>query len=145
MFIRMLSHAINVKQNLHSKNAFSRYTLFLLIRNISSTIKHPFSIPDGAPGTTEAEKRQATVDKEPGPSDNDNDGDGFTVFEEYRGFMTTGTDPHTRPSPFVKNVFVACQGTTVSYGVGDANEMPDHTFTRVDLTYVNDPFSVISN
>ena len=28
----MLSHAINVKQNLHSKNAFSwRYTLFLLI------------------------------------------------------------------------------------------------------------------
>ena len=32
MFIRMLSHAINVKQNGHSKNAFSwRYTLFLLI------------------------------------------------------------------------------------------------------------------
>ncbi len=45
MFIRMLSHAIKVKENLHSKNAFSwRYTLFLLIiirfktsmRNISS-------------------------------------------------------------------------------------------------------------
>ena len=32
MFIRMLSHAIKVKENLHSKNAFSwRYTLFLLI------------------------------------------------------------------------------------------------------------------
>ena len=32
MFIRMLSHAINVKQNGHSKNAFSwRWTLFLLI------------------------------------------------------------------------------------------------------------------
>ena len=32
MFIRMLSHAIKVKENLHSKNAFSwRYTLSLLI------------------------------------------------------------------------------------------------------------------
>ena len=32
MLIRMLSHAINVKENGHSKNAFSwRYTLFLLI------------------------------------------------------------------------------------------------------------------
>ena len=47
MFIRMLSHAIKVKQNLHSKNAFSwRYTLSLLIiirfktsmRNIRSLI-----------------------------------------------------------------------------------------------------------
>ena len=52
MFIRMLSHAINVKQNLHSKNAFSwRYTLFLLMiirfktsmRNISANL---FSIAE---------------------------------------------------------------------------------------------------
>ena len=39
MLIRMLSHAINVKQNLHSKNAFSwRYTLFRLIVIRSKTI-----------------------------------------------------------------------------------------------------------
>ena len=53
MFIRMLSHAINVKQNGHSKNAFSwRYTLFLLIiirfktnmRNIS-TPYYPDPLP----------------------------------------------------------------------------------------------------
>ena len=54
MLIRMLSHAINVKQNGHSKNAFScRYTLFLLIvirsktimRNISKRAKEHSIIP----------------------------------------------------------------------------------------------------
>lgn len=45
-----------------------------------------------------------TRDRESGPGSNTNRGDGFTVLEEYRGFMVSGR--HERIDPLYKDLFV---------------------------------------
>ena len=63
----------------------------------------PWEVPTG-------EDRQDTVDADTGPEDTDGDldntenGDGLTVFEEYRG-MVTSTYGHERFDPERKDVY----------------------------------------
>ncbi len=88
-------------------------------------------------------KRQNTVDKETGPSGNKENGDGFTVFEEYRGFMVR-SGYHERFSPFTKEVGIVIHSSMTSYGSGDASSHPP-SFTRFFKEYVNDPFGDVWN
>ena len=94
-------------------------------------------------------KRQNTVDKETGPSGNQENGDGFTVFEEYRGFMTQqyggyggGAMGHTRTSPDTKDVFCVVHSSLSTYGTGDASKHPP-SFTEIHLICVNKPFGEV--
>ena len=59
-----------------------------------------------------------TADNETGPSGNSSSGDGFTVFEEYRGFMVNSS--HKRTSSAKKDVFIY---SIVSEGLGYAGNM----------------------
>ncbi|MDE2674701.1 MAG: hypothetical protein OXH65_06290 [Paracoccaceae bacterium] len=85
-------------------------------------------------------KRQNTVDKETGPTGNKENGDGFTVFEEYRGFMlrTIGGKP-TRFSPTTKEVGILVHQSITKYGTGSASSHYP-SFQRMSTNFVYDPF-----
>ena len=103
---------------------------------------YPYSVPFFT-------KRQNTVDKETGPTGNTENGDGFTVFEEYRGFMTEqysgyggGAMGHIRTSPDTKDVFYVIDTSMSSYGIGDAGDHPP-SFTELHSICVNKPFEEV--
>lgn len=77
----------------------------------------PYSVPF-------LQKRQNTVDKETGPTGNTENGDGFTVFEEYRGFLLTSPTDHQRFSPSTKEVGIVVHSSMTSYGTGSASSHP---------------------
>ncbi len=96
----------------------------------------PYSVPSGM-------KRQDTVDKETGPTGNTENGDGFTVFEEYRGFMLkSGT--FQRFSPFTKEVGIVINNNMTQYGSGSASSHPP-SFKRFYPGYVSQPFGPVWN
>lgn len=83
-------------------------------------------------------KRQNTVDKETGPTGNTENGDGFTVFEEYRGFMLHPSR-FTRFSPTTKEVGIAVHQSITKYGTGSASSHYP-SFQRMSSSEVKDPF-----
>lgn len=106
---------------------------------------YPYSVPAGA-------DRQQTVDKETGPRGNGENGDGFTVFEEYRGFMTTqragyggGQAGHIRTGPETKDVFYVADLFMSSYGSGNASKHSSLLFTEMHQVCVNIPFTDVWN
>ena len=96
----------------------------------------PYSVPSGM-------KRQDTVDKETGPTGNTENGDGFTVFEEYRGFMLR-SHTYQRFSPFTKEVGIVINNNITKYGSGSASSHPP-SFTRFFPQYVSEPFGPVWN
>ncbi len=88
-------------------------------------------------------KRQNTVDKETDPSGNSENGDGFTVFEEYRGFMVR-SGYHERFSPFTKDVGIVLNNNITNYGTGDASKLYP-SFTRFLSDFVNKPLEEVAN
>ena len=110
----------------------------------SGVKNYPYSVPFLG-------KRQNTVDKETGPQDNKENGDGFTVFEEYKGFMTQhragyggGAIGYIRTDPETKDVFYVIDLSISSYGIGDATDHP-LGFTEMHEVCVNEPFTNIWN
>ena len=107
---------------------------------------YPYSVPKGA-------DRQQTVDKETGPKGNGENGDGFTVFEEYRGFMTTQRATgygytlagHIRTSPETKDVFYVIHSSMAAYGSSTASKHPTISFTEMHQKCVNDRFVEVWN
>lgn len=109
----------------------------------SGVKNYPYSVPF-------LQKRQNTVDKETGPAGNTENGDGFTVFEEYRGFMTTqrsgyggGAAGHIRMDPETKEVFYVIDISMSSYGIGDAQKHHPSSFTELHEVCLNEPFTEI--
>lgn len=81
------------------------------------------SIPKDADGNKIADASdfnnyQATADDEEGPSGNSSKGDGFTIFEEYRGFLVYLS--HRRTSVSKKDVFIY---STLPEGLGYSENM----------------------
>ncbi len=108
----------------------------------SSGVKdYPYSVPFFG-------DRQNTVDNETGPTGNTENGDGFTVFEEYRGFMTEqyggyggGPAGHTRTSPATKDVFYVISSSMSTYGIGAGGHPP--SFTEMHAVCVNEPWTEV--
>ena len=63
------------------------------------------------------------ADDETGPSGNNHNGDGFSVFEEYRGFMVK--ENHTRTKPSEKDLFVY---SSCAEGYGYASNLANPPF-----------------
>ena len=78
-------------------------------------------IADGWQNDT-SENYDASADDEEGPTGNSNDGDGFSVYEEYRGFMVGGE--HVRGDPAKKDLFIY---SSLSEGIGYASALAEDT------------------
>ena len=98
-------------------------------------------------------KRQNTVDAEGGPQTNKENGDGFTVFEEYRGFMLMSVtskverfDPETKEVGIVLDTSVSTglDTSTTTYGTGNVGYHPFHSFISFGgADYVSKPFGKV--
>ena len=98
----------------------------------------------------------STADAENDAPTNNEHGDGFTVFEEYRGFMTekgkagsrdlySGASGHIRTSPHTKNVFCVVHSSISTYGMGSASSHGIVSFTEMFAGGVSRPFEGILN
>jgi hypothetical protein len=83
------------------------------------------------------ENYDAAADDETGPGGNTYPGDGFSVFEEYRGFMVKGN--HVDTDPTQKDVFVYSEVTvgSVQNSVGYATELPHPPFIEEGVHKIN--------
>ena len=83
------------------------------------------------------ENYDAAADDETGPGGNTYPGDGFSVFEEYRGFMVKGN--HVDTDPTQKDVFVYSEVTvgSVQNLVGYATELPHPPFIEEGVHKIN--------
>ena len=83
-------------------------------------------------------RRKNTVDAEKGPLGNKENGDGFTVFEEYRGFMVYPSR-HERFSPSTKEVGIGIANSMTKYGTGNAG-YHSPSFYRFGADQINNLF-----
>lgn len=80
-------------------------------RDPSSKIADAWKQQNGAAG------RSDSADDDEQPAGNGFDGDGFTLYEEYRGFVSNGA--HIRTDPTVKDVFIVNRiGASAATGIG---------------------------
>lgn len=78
------------------------------------------------------------ADEEMGPGNNTFQGDGYTVFEEYRGFIVKGKHKHILPND--KDVFVYSEFEADGIGIGYASNLPDPITTHlINFDEMNKP------
>lgn len=93
---------------------------------------------------------QGSADDETGPDNNTRNGDGYTVFEEYRGFLTRfykgyGGVPivHTYLDPHTKDVFYVAHSELRVMGIDDIGGFPSISFIGMLPDCINEPFEEV--